>query len=120
MTLRAASPTAAVVVLRAQALLVELADTGLRDLVDDRPVLRQLPLGDLVGQELSQRIRRRVRASRSTTATSGRSSHLGSGTPMTAASMTSGCPMTAFSRSTDEIHSPPDLMMSLVRSVSVR
>ena len=36
---------------------------------------------------------------------------------MTAASTTSGCAMIAFSSSTDEIHSPPDLMTSLARSV---
>src|ERR1700704_3959360 len=51
-----------------------------------------------------------------TTHASGRSDHFGCGTPMTAASATLGCPMMAFSRSTDEIHSPPDLMTSLVRS----
>src|SRR5882672_4102149 len=39
---------------------------------------------------------------------------------MTAASATAGCAITAFSRSTEEIHSPPDLMMSLDRSVSRR
>ena len=35
---------------------------------------------------------------------------------MTAASNTSGAAITAFSSSTEEIHSPPDLMTSLVRS----
>src|SRR6266511_2460480 len=35
----------------AQDLLVELADAGLRDLVDERPPLGQLPLGHLVGEE---------------------------------------------------------------------
>ena len=34
--------------------------------------------------------------------------------------MTSGWAMRAFSRSTELIHSPPDLMTSLARSVSVR
>src|SRR3984893_17626856 len=52
----------------------------------------------------------------STTQTKGRSDHLGSGMAMTAASKTSGWAMTAFSNSTEEIHSPPDLMTSLVRS----
>src|ERR1700760_2462987 len=51
-----------------------------------------------------------------TTATSGRSDHLGSGTAITAASKTSGWAMTAFSSSTEEIHSPPDLITSFVRS----
>ena len=46
----------------------------------------------------------------------GRSSHFGSGTPTTAASATSGCAMMLFSRSTELIHSPPDLMTSLARS----
>src|SRR5271170_5070208 len=54
-----------------------------------------------------------------TTATRGRSDHLGSGTAMTVASKTSGWAMTAFSSSTDEIHSPPDLITSLVRSEMV-
>ena len=35
---------------------------------------------------------------------------------MTAASSTFGCAMIAFSRSTELIHSPPDLIRSLVRS----
>src|SRR5699024_4903620 len=51
---------------------------------------------------------------------SGRSSHLGSGTPITATSATAGCSSRWFSTSTDEIHSPPDLMTSLARSVSCR
>src|SRR5699024_4842652 len=55
-----------------------------------------------------------------TTATSGRSSHFSSGIPMTAASATSSWAITWFSRSTEEIHSPPDLMTSFARSVSVR
>src|SRR5690606_30925667 len=54
--------------------------------------------------------------SRTTTQASGRSAHFGWGTPITAASATAGWPMISFSRSTDEIHSPPDLMTSLVRS----
>ena len=55
-----------------------------------------------------------------TTTASGRSPQRSSGTPTTAASATSGCPMRVFSRSTEEIHSPPDLMTSLARSVRVR
>src|SRR5699024_6225677 len=51
---------------------------------------------------------------------SGRSSHLGSGTPITATSATAGCSSRWFSTSTDELHSPPDLMTSLARSVSCR
>ena len=52
-----------------------------------------------------------------TTQASGRSLHFGSGIAITAASATFGCAISAFSRSTDEIHSPPDLIRSLVRSV---
>ena len=48
---------------------------------------------------------------------SGRSLHLGSGMAITAASATSGWAIRAFSRSTELIHSPPDLIRSLVRSV---
>ena len=36
--------------------------------------------------------------------------------PMTAASLTAGWAMITFSRSTELIHSPPDLIRSLVRS----
>src|SRR5438105_4793410 len=46
----------------------------------------------------------------------GRSSHFGWASPITAASMILGWAMIAFSNSTDEIHSPPDLITSLVRS----
>ena len=56
--------------------------------------------------------------SSSTTQASGRSDHFSSGMPMTAASATFGWAMIAFSSSTDEIHSPPDLTRSLVRSTS--
>ena len=51
---------------------------------------------------------------------SGRSLHLSSGMAMTAASATAGCAISAFSRSTELIHSPPDLIRSLVRSVMRR
>ena len=52
-----------------------------------------------------------------TTHASGRSSHFGCGIAITAASATFGCAMIMFSRSTDEIHSPPDFTRSLVRSM---
>src|SRR5438477_7452721 len=45
----------------------------------------------------------------------GLSSHFGWTRPITAASMILGWAMIAFSSSTDEIHSPPDLITSLVR-----
>ena len=53
----------------------------------------------------------------STTTSSGRSSHFGCVTPITAASATLGWPTARFSRSIEEIHSPPDLITSLARSV---
>src|SRR6185312_6869934 len=58
--------------------------------------------------------------SRSTHTASGRSSHLSLGTAITAASAIAGWPISAFSRATEEIHSPPDLITSLDRSVSER
>lgn len=60
-----------------------------------------------------------VAPSRTTTTASGRSCQRSSGTPTTAASSTSGCAIRQFSNSTEEIHSPPDLMTSLARSVRV-
>src|SRR4029077_10119391 len=53
----------------------------------------------------------------STTAASGLSCHLGCGAAITAASCTAGWATIAFSTSTELIHSPPDLIRSLVRSV---
>ena len=62
-----------------------------------------------------------VRAAASFTATievqaNGRSAQRGWAIPITAASATAGCAMIAFSSSTELIHSPPDLIRSLVRS----
>jgi hypothetical protein len=58
--------------------------------------------------------------SHTTTHASGRSSHRASGTAITAASATAGCAMRWPSSSTDEIHSPPDLMTSFDRSLIFR
>ncbi len=55
--------------------------------------------------------------SRRTTNAAGRSCHFTCLSPTTVASATSGLAMIAFSRSIDEIHSPPDLITSLARSV---
>ncbi|MDT4876368.1 hypothetical protein FQZ97_1118030 [compost metagenome] len=52
-----------------------------------------------------------------TTTSSGRSSHLGWRAAMQAAINTAGCAMAMFSMSIDPIHSPPDLITSLARSV---
>ena len=53
-----------------------------------------------------------------TTTSSGRSCQRGCGTAITAACNTAGWPMARFSSSTELIHSPPDLITSLLRSVS--
>src|SRR6476661_10171252 len=55
---------------------------------------------------------------RATTA-SGRSCHLGCCTATTPASRTAGWLINVFSRSTELIHSPPDLTRSLLRSTSL-
>ena len=52
-----------------------------------------------------------------TTAMMGRSSHLGWRMPTQAAIATAGCAMAMFSTSIELIHSPPDLITSLLRSV---
>ena len=54
--------------------------------------------------------------SRRTTTASGRSPQRSSGIAITAASATAGWAISRFSRSTEEIHSPPDLTRSLERS----
>ena len=72
------------------------------------------------GEEVAQLRGGRRAPSRSTTVASGRSPHRSSGTPTTQASSTAGWAISAFSSSTEEIHSPPDLITSLARSVSVR
>ena len=54
--------------------------------------------------------------SRSAITASGRSPQRSSGTAMTAACATAGWAMSWFSRSTEEIHSPPDFTRSLDRS----
>ncbi|OLT04022.1 hypothetical protein BJF90_24215 [Pseudonocardia sp. CNS-004] len=54
-----------------------------------------------------------------TTHASGRSSHVASSMPTTVASATFGCSMREFSRSIVEIHSPPDLIRSLERSLRI-
>src|SRR5271165_4632321 len=55
-----------------------------------------------------------------TTTASGRSVHFGSGTPITAASTTPGCFRIRSSKSSDDTHSPPVLITSLMRSVILR
>ena len=111
----------AVGVLPAQHLLVELADAGLRHRLDVGPPLGQPPRGDLARQVRAQLLRRaparpvaapRRRAAARPSARRARAT--------TAASNTAGCPMSVPSSSTELIHSPPDLMTSLLRSVICR
>ena len=104
-------------ILVAQHLLVELADARARQVRDEDDVVGQPPLRERRPQEVDQLGSRDVAAlSRGTTQASGRSAHFGCGTAMTQASATAGWPTSAFSRSMLEIHSPPLLTRSLVRS----
>ena len=73
-----------------------------------------------VVQEVASSAGLAVIPGRSTTQASGRSPQRSSGMPITAASCTAGCAISWFSRSTEEIHSPPDLITSLIRSVMVK
>ena len=47
-----------------------------------------------------------------------RSPHSSSGTPITAQEATSGCLASAFSTSTEYTFSPPETIMSLIRSTT--
>ena len=60
-----------------------------------------------------------VLPSRQTQTAIGRSSHFSCGIAITAASAIAGWAIRAFSRSTDEIHSPPDLITSFERSLII-
>ena len=88
-------------------------------LVDERPPLGQLPLGDV--RRRGTRAARRRHASTPVAQHDARERALvpavGRARAITAASTTSGCAMRWPSSSTDEIHSPPDLMTSFARSV---
>ncbi len=90
----------------------------MRQLVDEHHVVRHPPLGDLALEELEQLLARdlRRRVSSPPPAAAARPTWGGS-TPITAASATAGCATAAFSRSIELIHSPPDLITSLERSV---
>ena len=98
--------------------LEELAGRAVREFVDKEDVIRHPPFGDLALIE-GQQIGGASASSRACgrRSTSGRSSHFGCLTPITAASAISGCAIARFSSSIELIHSPPDLMTSLERSV---
>ena len=103
--------------LLAQPGLQHLAGRPMRQLRHDDDVVGQLPARDLAAEEGGDRspcsagspasARRRAAAARPIS---------GCGRPITAASAISGWPMAAFSRSIELIHSPPDLITSLLRS----
>ena len=101
-----------------QVLLGELADRGLRHLVDEHHVVRQPPLRHPRRRNSISSSLVAVASGLSTTAASGRSCQRGCGTAMTAASATAGWAIRWFSSSTELIHSPPDFTRSLVRSES--
>ena len=118
--IRFIAPRSAAVVLEAfaQRRLLDLAGRGVRDFVDEDHVVGHPPFGDLALHEAEDVVLACGSGPAScTTTSSGRSSHLGWRTPITAASATLGWPTARFSRSIEEIHSPPDLITSLERSV---
>ena len=101
----------------AQRRLLELAGGRARDLVDELEAVGDLPLGVGARQDARAAARARPPGRRAATTTaSGRSPQRSSGIAITAASATSGWAISRFSRSTEEIHSPPDLTRSLERS----
>ena len=76
--------------LLAQRHLRQLAGRRVRQLVDEHDVVRHPPLGDLAFVECEHSSRVDLAPSFFTTISSGRSSHLGCGTPITAASARRG------------------------------
>ena len=83
-------------------------------------VFGQLPLREPTGQKAAQLECCRGLPGPQHDHRQGRSSHFVSGMAMTAASATAGWATRAFSMSTELIHSPPDLIRSLIRSVIFR
>ena len=104
--------------LAAQHLLVELADARLRDLVDDRQ-LRRAATTSRPARARCSRSSSRVssRPPRARRRPAGARPSARRARAITAASCTAGWAMISFSSSTDEIHSPPDLITSLARSL---
>ena len=103
--------------LLAQRGLLELAGRRARDRVDELEAVGQLPLGELAARGASRSssaVASRRRAGRRRPAAARPSARRGSA--ITAASATAGWAISRFSRSTEEIHSPPDLTRSLERS----
>ncbi len=109
----------------AQLLLVDLADARSREAVDEQDFLRNSVFRDdaLVGEDLQMGldvgVARRPFASDASLTTSaiGRSPHFSSFTPITAASATPAHCVIRSSICSDDTHSPPVLITSLMRSV---
>ena len=99
--------------------LLNLACRCMRNLVHEYDVVRHPPFGDFA-VEIFQHVRfRQVLAGLQHEDQKRPLIPFGWRTPITAASATDGCPTAMFSISMDEIHSPPDLITSLARSVIV-
>ena len=106
---------------RAQLALGDLARRRQRDVHRRKHVIRQLPFGELAWRDAqgcrpwSARRPWRLDDDEQRPLV-----HFGCGTAMTAALATPGQPIAMFSTSIELIHSPPDLIRSLVRSTMIR
>ena len=89
----------------------------MRDVIDEGDIVRHPPFGDFSCMCAMTWALSTSAPGLFTITRSGRSSHFGCGSPMAAASSTPGQPTAVFSSSIEEIHSPPDLITSLERSV---
>src|SRR5436305_3342128 len=93
----------------AQFHLLHLARRAIGQRLDEDDIVRNPPFGDLALEKGDDRFCRCRIGRPGTITSSGRSSHCGCGTPITAASATAGQPTAKFSTSIELIHSPPDL-----------
>ena len=100
----------------AQPSLEYLAGSAMRNLGDKDDLVGQLPFGELVGKEIQQFRRLRFASGLLDDDQERPLVPFRMGKPITAASATSGYAIMAFSTSIELIHSPPDLMTSLLRS----
>jgi len=100
--------------------LPELAGRSARDRFEKLEAVGKLPLGERTGEVRAQLVGARRFPCLRTTQARGRSPHFGSAIAITAASCTAACAIRRFSMSTELIHSPPDLIKSLVRSAMRR
>ena len=103
--------------LTADALLIQLADTGLGNLGDHGDLLGNRPLVDMAFgnrrlKEVTQLFGIQLLAFPSTTSAKGRSPQRSSGTPTTATSRTASWRLISPSNVSDDNHSPPVLITS--------